>query len=66
MRCTATTWLDGAAIECRSGPPVRTRPDWVCELLSPSNAKRDLIDKLQVLHANRVPHYWIVDPLEQR
>jgi Uma2 family endonuclease len=48
-----------------TGRPVRTRPDWVCELLSPSNAKRDLVDKWQVLHANRVPHYWIVDPLEQ-
>ena len=48
-----------------TGRPVRIRPDWVCELLSPSNAKRDLIDKFQVLHTNGVPHYWIVDPLER-
>jgi Uma2 family endonuclease len=47
-----------------TGRPVRIRPDWVCELLSPSNAKRDLIDKFQVLHTNGVPHYWIADPLE--
>jgi Uma2 family endonuclease len=47
-----------------TGRPVRTRPDWVCEVLSPSNAKRDLVDKFQVLHANGVPHYWIADPLE--
>ena len=47
-----------------TGRPVRTRPDWACELLSPSNAKRDLIDKFQVLHTNGVPHYWIADPLE--
>ena len=47
------------------GRPVRTRPDWVCELLSPSNAKRDLVDKFQVLHRNGVPHYWIADPVEQ-
>ncbi|MCW5804205.1 MAG: Uma2 family endonuclease [Deltaproteobacteria bacterium] len=44
--------------------PVRIRPDWVCEVLSPSNAKRDRIDKLNVLHANGVPHYWIADPIE--
>jgi Uma2 family endonuclease len=47
-----------------TGRPVRIRPDWVCELLSPSNAKRDQIDKFQVLHRNGVPHYWIADPLE--
>jgi Uma2 family endonuclease len=37
----------------------------VCEVLSPSNAKRDLVDKFQVLYANRVPHYWIAHPLER-
>jgi Uma2 family endonuclease len=48
-----------------SGRPVRTRPDWACELLSQSNAKRDRVDKFQVLHANRVPYYWIADPIDQ-
>ncbi len=48
-----------------SGRPVRIRPDWACELLSRSNAKRDLVDKLKVLHRNGVPYYWIADPLEQ-
>jgi Uma2 family endonuclease len=47
-----------------TGRPMRIRPDWVCEVLSPSNAKRDLVDKFQVLHSNRVPHYWIADPVE--
>ncbi len=49
-----------------AGRPARVRPDWACEVLSPSNAKSDLVDKLQVLHTNHVPHYWIVDPLENR
>lgn len=44
---------------------MRIRPDWVCEVLSPSNAKRDRVDKFQVLHANGVPHDWIADPLER-
>ncbi|MBX3158797.1 MAG: Uma2 family endonuclease [Deltaproteobacteria bacterium] len=47
-----------------SGRPIRTRADWACEVVSPSNAKRDRIDKFQVLHHNGVPHYWIVDPIE--
>lgn len=47
-----------------TGGPVRSRPDWVCELLSPGDTRRELVDKLQVLHRHRVPHYWIADPLE--
>lgn len=47
-----------------TGWPVRIRPDWVCELLSPGDMRRDLVDKFQVLHRHRVPHYWIVDPQE--
>lgn len=45
--------------------PVRVRPDWVCEVLSPSNASRDLVKKFRGYHAARVPHYWIVDPREE-
>lgn len=45
-----------------SGQPLRTRPDWACEVLSPSTASRDLVRKLQVLSDHAVPHYWIVDP----
>ncbi|MDP2270391.1 MAG: Uma2 family endonuclease [Archangium sp.] len=47
-----------------SGRPVLTRPDWVCEILSPSNAKTDRVEKLQTYFAAGVPHYWLVDPLE--
>lgn len=45
--------------------PVRVRPDWVCEILSPRHERHDLIDKPRVLHAAEVPHYWILDPEEQ-
>jgi Uma2 family endonuclease len=58
-------WRRERVPERPSGRPVRTRPDWACELLSPSNAKRDLVDKFKVLHQNGVPHYWIADPIEQ-
>jgi Uma2 family endonuclease len=44
------------------GTPVRLRPDWVCEILSPSNASDDLVAKLRVYHRCQVPHYWILDP----
>jgi|SRR5579859_7817312 len=45
-----------------TGRPVRVRPDWVCEVLSPTTAKNDLVDKLRTLQATGVPHYWLVDP----
>ncbi|HEX4417579.1 MAG TPA: Uma2 family endonuclease [Kofleriaceae bacterium] len=45
-----------------AGWPVRLRPDWVCESVSPKHQKRDLVDKPRVLHAAEVPHYWTIDP----
>jgi len=44
------------------GWPVRIPPDWVCEILSPSTAARDLGPKLRSYHRHRVGHVWIVDP----
>ena len=45
--------------------PVRTRPDWVCEIVSPRHERADQIEKPRVLHAAEVPHYWLVNPDEQ-
>jgi Uma2 family endonuclease len=38
-------------------------PDWVCEVLSPSNTSWDRVRKLRVYARERVPHAWLVDPL---
>jgi Uma2 family endonuclease len=50
---------------CPSGRPIHTRPDWVCEILAPSNQKRDLVDKIRTLRAAQVPQYWILSPQEK-
>lgn len=55
-------WRRDRIGERPTGRPVRLRPDWVCEVLSPSTAGNDLVDKLRTLQANAVPHYWVVDP----
>jgi Uma2 family endonuclease len=44
------------------GFPVRIRPDWVCEVVSPSNAHQDTIKKLRLYHHAGIVHYWIADP----
>jgi Uma2 family endonuclease len=55
-------WRRDTMPERPRGRPIRVRPDWVCEVLSTSNAATDLVTKLAVYHRNGVPHYWIVDP----
>lgn len=44
--------------------PLPLAPDWVCEVLSPSTASSDRVDKLQVYFRAGVPHYWLLDPVE--
>ena len=45
--------------------PVRVRPDWVCEIVSPRHERTDLVVKPRVLHGAEVPHYWVLDPEER-
>ncbi|WP_437744434.1 Uma2 family endonuclease [Sorangium sp. So ce1504] len=58
-------WRRERAPERPSGCPVRLRPDWVCEVLSPSNARNDTVKKMRVYQRCQLPHYWIVDPREE-
>jgi Uma2 family endonuclease len=58
-------WKRDRTPERPRGRPIRIRPDWVCEILSPSNALNDLGIKLAVYHRTGVPHYWIVDPARE-
>jgi Uma2 family endonuclease len=46
--------------------PITVRPDWVCEILSESNPNNDLVKKMRGYHRAGVPHYWIVDPRDER
>jgi Uma2 family endonuclease len=58
-------WRRDRVPEMPSGWPVKIRPDWVCEIVSPSHEKRDMVDKPSVLHAAEVPHFWLVNPEEK-
>ena len=44
-------------------PYVETRPDWVCEVLSPSTEKTDRAIKLPIYAREQVGHAWLVNPL---
>jgi Uma2 family endonuclease len=41
------------------------RPDWVCEVLSPSTEKRDRAAKLSIYAREHVPHAWLVNPVQR-
>lgn len=55
-------WRRERAPEQPSETIVRLRPDWICEILSPSNARDDQVTKFETYRRCGVPHYWIVDP----
>ena len=55
-------WRRERATERPTGRPIRLRPDWICEIVSPSNARTDLVHKLRAYLRAGVPHYWIADP----
>lgn len=40
-------------------------PDWVCEILSPTTAKKDRVVKLPIYARYGVAHVWLVDPVAQ-
>ena len=40
-------------------------PDWLCEILSPSTAKKDRAIKLPLYAHYGVAHVWMVDPVAQ-
>jgi Uma2 family endonuclease len=44
-------------------PYFEIRPDWVCEVLSPSTEKTDRAIKLPIYAREGVGHAWLVNPL---
>ena len=40
-------------------------PDWIIEIVSPSNAGYDYLRKFRLYNAAGVREYWIVDPQQE-
>ncbi len=62
VRPDVAGWRRERCPERPTGSPVHARPDWACEVISPSNSTNDTIMKLRLYHRVEVPHYWLVDP----
>jgi Uma2 family endonuclease len=42
--------------------PIDVAPDWIAEIISPSNAAQDRVDKRALYARHGVAFYWIIDP----
>jgi Uma2 family endonuclease len=62
VRPDVVGWRRDRCPERPTGTLVKARPDWICEIVSPSNANDDTIKKLRFYHQTKVGHYWLVDP----
>jgi Uma2 family endonuclease len=47
------------------GMPIKIAPDWICEVVSPTNATHDTVKKLRLYHHTGIPYYWLVDPRDE-
>lgn len=45
--------------------PIRIVPDWVGEVLSTSDERRDRVHKAALYARCGVGHYWMIDPVER-
>jgi len=55
-------FLSRLKIPSRGAKNIRVAPDLVVEILSPSSAEQDRVNKKRIYARHGVPHYWIVDP----
>jgi Uma2 family endonuclease len=55
-------WRRERMPEVPQGVPFEIPPDWVCEVISPSNARFDRGAKALIYAKHQVRHLWFVDP----
>ena len=56
-------WRHSTLSELPDAPYIETRPDWVCEVLSPSTEKTDRAVKLPIYAREGVGHAWLINPI---
>jgi len=58
-------WRRTTLPELPDAPFLDVRPDWVCEVASPSTRALDRGKKLSVYERSGVPHVWLIEPLDR-
>ena len=65
LRPDVVGWRRERMPERPTGAVVSVPPDWICEILSPSSASNDTVKKKRIDHQHQVPHYWLLDPVQE-
>ncbi len=55
-------WRRERMTELPETPYFDVVPDWLCEVLSPSTARVDRIEKMPIYAREGVSHLWLIDP----
>jgi Uma2 family endonuclease len=58
-------WRRERMPERPTGSVITVLPDWICEIISPSNASNDTVKKKRTYHKRQIPHYWVLDPVRE-
>jgi Uma2 family endonuclease len=58
-------WRIARMPEVPDTPAIEIAPDWVCEILSPSNRRYDRTVKMSSYARHGVEHLWLVDPIDR-
>jgi Uma2 family endonuclease len=65
VRPDVVGWRRERMPERPTGVVITVPLDWICEIISPSNASTDTVKKKRVYHKHQVPHYWLLDPVRE-
>jgi Uma2 family endonuclease len=65
LRPDVVGWRRERMPERPTGSVIAVPPDWICEIISPSNASNDTVKKKRVYHKHQVPYYWLLDPIRE-
>lgn len=65
VRPDLCAWRCERMPEAPSQFPVPLRPDWICEVVSPSDPRRDTVIKYRDYARAGIPYYWLADLQEQ-
>lgn len=65
LRPDVVGWRRERVATFPTGTVTSIVPDWICEILSPSNFTNDTIKKKWIYHQARVGHYWLIEPVQE-
>ncbi len=55
-------WRRKRLPELPEKPYFELSPDWVCEIISPSTAREDRVEKMPIYAREGVVYIWLIDP----